>query len=154
MKLEREASSAEAVFMSQFIPRSLNQIDEKEQKLMSQGKKEGDFVDAIGDLTGGTGGGKKKVKFDDDEHDEEGDSDEEENSSDYESGVDSDGEGFVKIAMTLEELAARKEERREFLRENKKLVKEQNAIKRTTKVKKKDKKRAINKAKNKRKGGG
>ena len=172
LKLEREASSAEAVFMSQFIPRSLNQIDEKEQRLMREGEREADFVNAVDELTGGGSGNDNANDVDcvdedvygDENNDGDGDSDvnsdvnsdsddDDDDNSDSGSG-DSDEEKFIKVAMTEEELKQRKEERKMWLKENKKKAKEEAALKRTTKVKKKDKKRAINKAKNKRKGGG
>ena len=55
----QKASTEEAVFMSQFIPRSLNQIAEREQKNMLKGDREEDFVKAVALLTGngGEGGG-------------------------------------------------------------------------------------------------
>ncbi|GMI28053.1 hypothetical protein TrCOL_g5777, partial [Triparma columacea] len=62
---------------------------------------------------------------------------------------DSDEPRFVKVPMTPEQLEARKLAKREERRKNKEEVKASQALKRTTKMKKKDKKRQISKSKGK-----
>ena len=170
----QKASTEEAVFMSQFIPRSLNQIAEREQKNMLKGDREEDFVKAVALLTGNGGEGEgegeggeeeggeveveeaEKEEEEENEDDSENDRDDDNDTDEYDSDDDDDDdddEKHVKIALTEEEKKAKKEERKAFLKANKLRTKEENKSKRETKVKKKDKKRAINKAKNKRKGG-
>lgn len=59
-------------------------------------------------------------------------------------GEEGDGQ-YAKVAMTPEEVALAKEATRNMRKANKKAVKEANCEKRKVKIKKKDKKRAVNK---------
>ena len=171
LKLKQEKESAEVVFMSQFLPRSLSQVNEAELQRMADGEREDDYIKAVAMLTGnkdvvdklGGGGGValqvgqvKSVKFQQGETGvvegdggvggDDGNSSEESCSEDY----DSDDEPrFVKVPMTPEQLEARKLAKREERRKNKEEVKAAQALKRTTKMKKKDKRRQISKSKGK-----
>lgn len=51
-RAEHQADVDEAVFMSQFLPRSLNQVNEAELERMAQGEREEDYVKAVAMLTG------------------------------------------------------------------------------------------------------
>ncbi|KAL7535428.1 hypothetical protein ACHAXR_006482 [Thalassiosira sp. AJA248-18] len=186
-------SVEEAVFMSQFLPRSLNQLADYDVGKIEEGDVEEMYAHAVAALTGNedvvlaaaevsknkTGGGmgvntknnksthvmfattaeeNGRVVDDDDEAGGnpavEGGYSEEEimngNKEDSENEMNNDSDDdtpYVKVAMTPEEAAAAKEAVREMRRANKKTVKEANSEKRKTKIKKKDKQRAINKTK-------
>eukprot|EP00816_Leptocylindrus_hargravesii_P001419 CAMPEP_0196821068 /NCGR_PEP_ID=MMETSP1362-20130617/77654_1 /TAXON_ID=163516 /ORGANISM="Leptocylindrus danicus, Strain CCMP1856" /LENGTH=465 /DNA_ID=CAMNT_0042200131 /DNA_START=33 /DNA_END=1430 /DNA_ORIENTATION=- len=155
----------EAVFMSQFLPRSLNQVAEYDIAQLQKGQAEETYANAVAALTGneevintvikqkGEDSGSKSihgiitpacVNMD------------ELNSDCISSDEDSDDsleeeERYVKKPMTPEEMKAKKDAKRTERKANKKKVKEDNIEKRKTKIKKKDKKRAINKAKTKKK---
>lgn len=177
LKLKQEADSAEAVFMSQFLPRSLNQVNEAELQRMADGEREDDYVKAVAMLTGnkevvdklGGGGvalqvgqvkavkfqqanakgedGRKKHKDDEDYDDENGDGDD---GGSLGSEYESDDEPrFVKVPMTPEQLEARKLAKRAERKKNKEEVKAAQSEKRTTKMKKKDKRKQISKSKGK-----
>ncbi|CAJ1949301.1 unnamed protein product [Cylindrotheca closterium] len=159
-KQDQQEAVDEAVFMSSFLPRSLNQVADYDIKQLQSGKVEESYAHAVAALTGnkdvvdaykaykqGEGlvtpspeGG----KADDGESDDD-DSDDEDGSEDSE---DEDDEGgFIKVPRTQEELESEKAELKASRKANKKAVKEAKTEKRKTKIKKKDKKRAINKAK-------
>lgn len=173
---EQKNEVDEAVFMSQFLPRSLNQVAEVDIKMMVDGEVEETYANAIAELTGNqivvdaVANKQKKVAFelidyndanddandvtdsqaqnDDDDEDEEDDDDEQDSSDDYENDDNYDADGrYIKIAMTPEELQAAKEAKRDAMKEHKKSIKEENSQKRREKLKKKDKRRAINKTK-------
>jgi RIO kinase 1 len=166
----------EAVFMSSFLPRSLNQMAENDIQKLESGQVEESYAHAVAAMTGnqevvaayknyqaGEGLIIMEAKVDDaDEPNPADDSDEDGNQSSsndeddsYEESNDESGdeddqeeeEGFCKVPKTQEELDAEKEELRASRKVNKKMVKEAKAEKRQTKIKKKDKKRAIKKAK-------
>mmetsp|Transcript_20446 Transcript_20446/g.31542 ORF Transcript_20446/g.31542 Transcript_20446/m.31542 type:complete len:621 (+) Transcript_20446:56-1918(+) len=179
---QREAVD-EAVFMSQFLPRSLNQVAEHEIKQLAEGEVEETYAHAVAALTGNqdvvdavakksgrddtksktvhsillsTEGSKKKegldAKFAHDSNneavsDEEGENNYDENSNEDNDDDDDDSTRFIKTAMTPEELAAAKEEVRAARKANKRAVKEARSEKRLTKIKKKDKRKAIKKTK-------
>lgn len=152
----------DAVFMSQFLPRSLNQVAEYDIAQLQQGQAEETYANAVAALTGneevintvirqkGDNLGSKSVHGiitpRNIEYDIECQSSEEDSDDDS-----TEEEPYVKMAMTPEEMKARKNARRTERKANKKKVKGENVEKRKNKIKKKDKKRAINKAKNKKK---
>ncbi|KAL7548540.1 hypothetical protein ACHAWF_011830 [Thalassiosira exigua] len=170
----QQESVDEAVFMSQFLPRSLNQLADYDVGKIEEGDIEETYAHAVAALTGNedvvTAVSKKTgvdvntksthVLFTTREEDEivDGDSinpaeftSEKEMSGDetYEEiMVDScDEDRFTKVAMTPEEATAAKEAVRAKRKANKKAVKEVQSERRKTKIKKKDKQRAINKTK-------
>ena len=154
--------------MSQFLPRSLNQVADYEVSKIQEGDVEETYALAVAALTGNedvvskvtqvTGVDSKSTHIlfsnevnggsDDDGANPAADSDSCE-SSDIEDEGESDDDSvtFSKRVMTPEERAAAKEAGRAVRRANKKSVKEANTEKRKTKIKKKDKKKAINKTK-------
>jgi RIO kinase 1 len=166
----QQESVDEAVFMSQFLPRSLNQLADYDVGKIEEGDIEETYAHAVAALTGNedvvTAVSKKTgvdvntksthVLFT--TREEDGDSinpaefaSEKEISGDetYEEiMVDScDEDRFTKVAMTPEEATAAKEAVRAMRKANKKAVKEVQSERRKTKIKKKDKQRAINKTK-------
>ncbi|KAL9191519.1 hypothetical protein ACHAXT_001225 [Thalassiosira profunda] len=171
-KQTQQESVEEAVFMSQFLPRSLNQLADYDVGKIAEGDVEETYAHAVAALTGnedvvvavakksGADAGAKSTHVlfaNDNEAATDGlsaadecnpaDASEGEASVSNDSG-DSDDDGpYIKVAMTPEEAAAAKEAIREARKANKKAVKEANSEKRKTKIKKKDKRRAINKTK-------
>jgi len=158
----------EAVFMSQFLPRSLNQVAEVDIHNMDMGDVEETYAEAVAALTGNRDvveavlkkqrqksqkeGNAVALETDGetDSADENvvGDSHEEASDHPEDSGdSDEDDDRFIKKVMTVEEREAAKSEKRAAMKAHKKAVKESNSTKRATKIKKKDKKRAINKTK-------
>jgi RIO kinase 1 len=154
----------EAVFMSQFLPRSLNQVAEQDVADIQKGNVEESYATAVAALlptqstskdiltsvmnrkqnakVGEVNGEGNQVTEESDSSDEKG---EEDDSND---GSDSDDDGyFVKPTMTLEEAAAARAEDKAQRKANKKSVKQDQSDKRKTKIKKKDKRRAIKKCK-------
>jgi RIO kinase 1 len=168
---EREQREVDdAVFMSQFIPRSLTQVNEAELKRMEKGEREDDYIKMVALLTGneevinkmgGTEGvffnvgGKNKNKKGEDAEGgalEEGEEEEGESSSEEDSDEEGEeGEDLQpwKAKLSPEERAKLKAEEKAARKANKKEVKGSQAEKRTTKMKKKEKKRAISKTKGK-----
>jgi len=168
--LNQQESVDEAVFMSQFLPRSLNQVADYEVSKIQEGDVEETYALAVAALTGNEDvvmkatqvtevdsksthvlfANEVNTESDDDGANPAADSDSWKDSDiEDEEGEESDddSETFVKKAMTPEDLATAKEAERAMRRANKKAVKEANTEKRKTKIKKKDKKRAINKTK-------
>ncbi len=165
--LNQQESVDEAVFMSQFLPRSLNQVADYEVSKIQEGDVEETYALAVAALTGnedvvnkvtqvsGVDSKSTHVLFATNEVSAENDDGGANPAADSDSGNgsgmeedDSDDDSvFVKKPMTPEELVAAKEAQRAKRRANKKAVKEANTEKRKTKIKKKDKKRAINKTK-------
>jgi RIO kinase 1 len=167
----------EAVFMSQFLPRSLNQVADYDIQKIADGDVEETYAHAVAALTGNKqvvdAVAKKSgdnsvqsilLKEQDcsnlDEQDVEAkgtvgnliemsEEDDDEDSDDEKS--DSDDEGYVKVPRTQEELAAEKAARRLERKANKVSVRGENIERRKEKLKKKDKKRAIKKNKAKQK---
>lgn len=154
-KHDQQVTVDEAVFMSSFLPRSLNQVADYDIKQLNAGKVEESYAHAVAALTGnkdvvdaykaykqGEGLVTPSPNDDDDESDD-GDSDDEDGS---ESSEDEEGR-FIKVPRTQEELEAEKAELKARRKANKKAVREAKTEQRKKKIKKKDKKRAINKAK-------
>jgi RIO kinase 1 len=158
----------EAVFMSSFLPRSLNQVADYEIKQLENGEVEETYAQAVAALTGNqevvdaynnykTGKGivdndNEKVEENKCESNRDDDSDsspDDDNSisDDENDDEESEGDGFLKVPKTKQELEAEKADLRASRKANKRAVKEAKAEKRQTKIKKKDKKRAIKKAK-------
>ena len=152
----------EAVFMSQFLPRSLNQVAEIDIQMMEDGEVEETYAHAVAALTGNKDviesvTSKQKTLDIDFEAEEVFCSDDEALSMNNNSNIEEDEEqekdqiahsvGFVKRAMTAEEFKQLKEAKKAAKKANKKAVKEAQSDKRKNKIKKKDKKRAINKTK-------
>jgi RIO kinase 1 len=201
-KSKQQEAVDEAVFMSQFLPRSLNQVAEHEIRKIAEGDVEDTYAQAVAVLTGNPevchewarkngregsitvqsillqksekhslGQNCVSVSLSDElqqrsttrecyEEDservdgsEEGKDDQisESNSDDsFDSSdekIEDEEPRFVRTPRTPEELEAEKKALREKRRANKKFVKEASSEKRKTKIKKKDKRRAINKAK-------
>ena len=170
--MSQQESVDEAVFMSQFLPRSLNQLADYDVGKIEEGDVEETYAHAVAALTGnddvvnavsrktGVDCNTKSthvlfasnVEGDDSDDDEAPSLLEIDGVDPADDGSDCGSEGeeerpYVKVAMTPEEAAAAKELIRASRRANKKAVKEANSEKRKTKIKKKDKKRAINKTK-------
>lgn len=159
---QQRESVDEAVFMSSFLPRSLNQVADYDVRQIEKGEVEETYAHAVAALTGNQDVVEKYKSYqigegfmeseeadalddggadpaNDDDSEDESDSDGESNSEDEDQ--------FIKVAKTPEELAAYREELKAQRKANKKAVKEAKTEKRQTKIKKKDKKRAIKKAK-------
>ncbi|KAL3796572.1 hypothetical protein HJC23_009703 [Cyclotella cryptica] len=166
----QQESVDEAVFMSQFLPRSLNQVADYEVGKIEEGDVEETYAQAVAALTGNEdvviAASKKAsvhVSFkpavdddDDDGEEEDGtsnceleneESDGESRSDDDESNDCEETDQSFKQYMTPEERAAAKEAERALRKSNKKAVKEAQSEKRKNKIKKKEKQRAINKTK-------
>jgi len=148
----------EAVFMSSFLPRSLNQMAEYEIEKLEAGEVEESYANAVATLTGNQIIDKTDEKAliltshcEDERHDDvSNDSDDDDESIDEVDGdydEDDEEDSFRKVPKTPEELEAEKAELKAQRRANKKAVKEANTEKRKTKLKKKDKQRAIKKSK-------
>lgn len=151
--VQQQEQVDEAVFMSSFLPRSLNQMAEHEIEKLEAGEVEESYANAVATLTG-----RQAIEEDqetstlvcqvDDEISDGGSA-----GSNTDGGSDDDdddtdeGESFQKVPKTPEELAAEKVELKAQRKANKKAVKEANTEKRKTKLKKKDKQRAIKKYK-------
>ena len=170
-KNQQQNSVDEAVFMSSFLPRSLNQVADYDIRQIEKGEVEETYAHAVAALTGnqdvvenyknykaGEGLVSSMKNIEIDSHDYQLRIDKDSNTSDDEGtnpAHDSDNDGedsddsarFVKVARTQEELDAEKAELKASRKANKKAVREEKAQKRLTKIKKKDKKRAIKKAK-------
>jgi len=140
----------DAVFMSQFLPRSLSQIKDYDVKKILDGDVEETYALAVSALIGQDKDKPQIISNEittptdnttalDPNIEEDGDDDNTNMSEDDESVVSS--KGYYK-SKTMN-----KEERKAYLKENKKLVKQENREKRLTKMKKKDKKQAIKKHK-------
>lgn len=151
-KQSQQESVDEAVFMSSFLPRSLNQVADYEIKQLESGKVEESYAHAVAALTGNkavveaykaykTGEGLPNPA---DDVADQGDSEDESDDSESES---EDEDRFQKVPRTKEELAAEKADLKAHRKANKKAVREAKTEQRKKKIKKKDKKRAINKAK-------
>jgi len=165
LKLEQQEAVNEAVFMSSFLPRSLNQVADHEIAELEKGNVEESFANAVASMTGNravvdavaekTGQSKDSIhailRGPNDSHaeneNEEGILSQEESSEPSLEDSDTDEDTFAKVARTPEELEAEKEAKKAERKANKKEVKEAQSEKRKTKVKKKDKKRAIKKSK-------
>ena len=146
----------EAVFMSSFLPRSLNQVADYDIRQLEKGKVEESYAHAVAALTGNqdvvdayqsykVGEGLSNKTAEDEKSQDESEYDSDDNGDSDED--DSDEERFVKVPRTQEELEAEKADKKAERKANKKAVREAKAEQRKTKVKKKDKKRAIKKAK-------
>jgi len=170
---DQQNSVDEAVFMSSFLPRSLNQVADYDIKQLENGEVEETYAHAVAALTGNqevvenyknykAGEGilpKDKVLPSTNKITA--------TTIDGNCGVERDGKGnnvtdtvddsndedsdesprFVKVPRTKEQLESEKADVRAGRKANKKAVREEKSTKRLTKIKKKDKKRAIKKAK-------
>lgn len=173
IKTEQQEAVDEAVFMSSFLPRSLNQVAEYEIQKIQAGEVEATYAHAVASLTGnfevvkalakktqqpderlfqissGNGTDKKVVQFelngDAVDSDVESDGDSLDDSSSSENA--SDNEDTRRVFRTEEEREEEREAKRQERKNNKKATKEAQREKRKTKIKKKDKKRAIKKTK-------
>lgn len=159
----QQESVDEAVFMSQFLPRSLNQVADYEVGKIEEGDVEETYAQAVAALTGNEdvvmAASKKTsvhVSFqptvDGEEDSPSGgelgnDESDGENSSDEESDDCEETDQSFKACMTPEERAAAREAEKALRKSNKKAAKEAQSEKRKNKIKKKDKQRAINKTK-------
>jgi RIO kinase 1 len=151
----QQESVDEAVFMSQFLPRSLNQVADYDVEKIEEGDVEETYARAVALLTGNedivdavskkTATHVSFLKEDDDsETPIESSSDVDcENYSDEENNSDEET-ADSKQNMTPEE---KKVAEKALRKANKKAVKEAQSEKRKTKIKKKDKQRSINKTK-------
>mmetsp|Transcript_3057 Transcript_3057/g.4459 ORF Transcript_3057/g.4459 Transcript_3057/m.4459 type:complete len:594 (+) Transcript_3057:112-1893(+) len=154
----------EAVFMSQFLPRSLNQVAELDIQMMEDGEVEETYAHAVAALTGNRDvidavANKQNcrspgIQLDEDlSHSDSDGLDEVDEDLSFDEGdqmsnvSDTEENTFVKTLNTPEELLALKEAKKAAKKANKKAVKEAQSLKRKSKIKKKDKKRAINKTK-------
>ena len=160
-----QESVDEAVFMSQFLPRSLNQVADYEVGKIEEGDVEETYAEAVALLTGNKdvviaaannlsakvafkqGEDAKDVTLQNALDSEPGDSSDEGSDSDEEFDDYDDDEQSHRQHMTPEEKAAAKEAEKALRKANKKAVKEAQSEKRKTKIKKKDKQRSINKTK-------
>mmetsp|Transcript_41628 Transcript_41628/g.100230 ORF Transcript_41628/g.100230 Transcript_41628/m.100230 type:complete len:548 (+) Transcript_41628:56-1699(+) len=158
-KHDQQIAVDEAVFMSSFLPRSLNQVADYDIKQLQSGKVEESYAHAVAALTGNKdvvdaykaykqGEGLVVTPSpEDEEGDDESDNDDNEDEEGSEESSDDEEGRFIKVPRTQEELAAEKADLKAHRKANKKAVKEAKAEQRKKKIKKKDKKRAINKAK-------
>jgi RIO kinase 1 len=163
-KNEQQDAVDEAVFMSSFLPRSLNQVADYDVRQIEKGEVEETYAHAVAALTGNrevvekynayqrgedTVGTTSKGDLADDginpADDDSMDCGSEEEDSDSEE--DSDDDHSVRAARTPEELELERANLKALRKANKKAVREEKTEKRQTKIKKKDKKRAIKKAK-------
>lgn len=163
-KNEQQHAVDEAVFMSSFLPRSLNQVADYDVRQIEKGDVEETYANAVAALTGNrdvidkyysSQQGESTVDRAGARHTADGDinpadDDELDGSSDdeySESDDDSDDEHIVRTARTPDELASERADLKALRKANKKAVREAKTEKRKIKIKKKDKKRAITKAK-------
>jgi RIO kinase 1 len=171
-KWKQKMEMDEAVFMSQFLPRSLNQVAEIDIQMMNKGEVEETYAHAVAALTGnkdvveavikkqkhvridlGHNVEQEQSTSDDDDDDDQYISDDEVSEDDDEENMGQDGDNYdengryIKKARTPEELKAARDALKAKMKAHKKAVKEETAEKRKEKIKKKDKKRAINKTK-------
>ena len=150
----------EAVFMSSFLPRSLNQVADYDIRQLEKGKVEESYAHAVAALTGnqdvveayqnykvGEGLPISSTTQKTDNKQEEESQDSGDYDSDDSEADDSDEDRYIKTPRTKEELEAEKAEKKAERKANKKAVREAKAEQRKTKLKKKDKKRAIKRAK-------
>jgi len=163
---DQQNSVDEAVFMSSFLPRSLNQVADYDIKQLENGEVEETYAHAVAALTGNqevvenyknykAGEGilpKDKILPNSDDSTDEIERNVKDNNV-TDTVDDSDDEDsdesprFVKVPRTKEQLESEKADVRAGRKANKKAVREEKSTKRLTKIKKKDKKRAIKKAK-------
>lgn len=157
-KYDQQIAVDEAVFMSSFLPRSLNQVADYDIKQLESGKVEESYAHAVAALTGNKdvvdaykaykqGEGLVSPSPEEEKDDDDSDNDESDEEEGSESSEEEEEGRFKKIPRTQEELAAEKAELKAQRKANKKAVREAKAEQRKKKIKKKDKKRAINKAK-------
>ena len=172
----QQVSVDEAVFMSSFLPRSLNQVADYDIQKLENGEAEESYACAVAALTGNKVIIDTKQIFaaanDDDDDadirkasesiveldeigssrneiqsDESNDEKSDCSSNEDDETDDSNEDSYMKVAKTAEQLDAEKAERRATRKANKKAVKEAKIERRKEKIKKKDKKRAIKKTK-------
>jgi RIO kinase 1 len=191
LKAEQQEAVDEAVFMSSFLPRSLNQMAEYDIQKLQDGEVEETYAHAVASLTGNKDvvdavakksnnimtksmqsiieasqlpvsedkvnekAVQKSLVFSDPLHttelgsSNEDDGDRESDNEDQSDDSSSDGseEGFVKTARTPDQLQAERDATKADRKANKKAVRDEKCEKRKTKIKKKDKQRAIKKCK-------
>ena len=154
----------EAVFMSSFLPRSLNQVADYDIQKLQDGDVEETYAHAVAALTGNSDvveayqsyNSQQKANNvqlddwkipDDDQCDEYSGGSDDDDDAESSSDGDPNDEPFKKVAKTEEQLQDEKSEQKALRKANKKAVKEAKAERRQTKIKKKDKKKAIKRAK-------
>lgn len=140
-EVQQQEQVDEAVFMSSFLPRSLNQVADHEIEKIEAGDVEDSYANAVATLRG------KPIPKMGEQGDIDNATDEDSAESDEGETDSDDDEAFVKVAKTPEELAVARAELKNHRKTNKKSVKEANSDRRKTKLKKKDKQRAIKKSK-------
>lgn len=172
-KIDQQEEVDEAVFMSQFLPRSLQQVADHEIEALETGDVEDTYAHAVAALTGNNDvvqAVAKKTGRDEVlttsmqailiESCDEAETEESDGNSSVEKKIDlimgdigsdsesdSGGVKYVKVPKTREEIEAEKIAKKAIRKANKIAVREAKTEKRKTKIKKKDKKRAINKNK-------
>lgn len=133
-----------------FLPRSLSQIKDHDVKKILDGDVEETYALAVSALIGQD---KDKPQIISNEITTPNDNTTaldpniEENGDDDSTNMSEDDESVVSSKWYYKSKTMNKEERKAYLKENKKLVKQENREKRLTKMKKKDKKQAIKKHK-------
>jgi len=173
LRREQQEAVDEAVFMSSFLPRSLNQVADHEIQRLERGEHvEETFRQAVAammpgrsqEVVGQAAASQQKeregrlqsaVSTEDSDGDDDDERDSDEDGSDNNGQISSDDAeqengGFIKVKRTAEELEAERQAKKAERKANKKAVKEANSERRLTKIPKKDKKRAIKKSKGKR----
>jgi len=161
-KNDQQNSVDEAVFMSSFLPRSLNQVADYDIKQIEKGEVEETYAHAVAALTGnqdvvenyknykageGLLSAVNRLQVDDQNNGFNNSSSTEEEGKNNDDEESVDEPRFVKVPRTQEKLDAEKAQLRASRKANKKAVREEKSEKRLTKIKKKDKRRAIKKAK-------
>lgn len=133
-----------------FLPRSLSQIKDHDVKKILDGDVEETYALAVSALIGQD---KDKPQIISNEITTPNDNTTaldpniEENGDDDSTNMSDDDDSVVSSKWYYKSKTMNKEERKAYLKENKKLVKQENREKRLTKMKKKDKKQAIKKHK-------
>jgi RIO kinase 1 len=163
-KNEQQDAVDEAVFMSSFLPRSLNQVADYDVRQIEKGEVEAIYAHAVAALTGNqeavekyhayqrgesVAGGRVEGDTVDERVDpaDDGDVDSSSEEDESDSEEENDDDLFVRAVRTPEELEVERASIKALRKANKKAVREEKTEKRQTKIKKKDKKRAIKKAK-------
>jgi RIO kinase 1 len=174
---EQQDMVDEAVFMSSFLPRSLNQIAEVEMRKLERGEVEETYALAVASMTGNhtvvaavhleqvrqqqqqqrvttteppQDSMQVALRLDEESEEKEDpavSSSEDDDDESDDEDSEDDEERFVRTPKTPQDNEKEREERRAERKANKKAVKDANSEKRKDKLKKKDKKRAIKKSK-------
>jgi len=127
--------------MSQFLPRSLNQVQDYDIQQIQQGNIDETYALAVAALVNQdvcTASNAQPLHRDSPL-----------TSEDDEESSDSHTEPYIKTSKTPQQLQSEKEAKRAEMKAHKKAVKQEQSIKRLSKMKKKDKKQAIKNTKGK-----